>query len=174
MAREERPLNNAMPGAGSRMSLISSTLTFYYKHLSPIIWIGGCTVVGGLGLYAALSKGSGLFPFVVIMPIIFVLGIYFMKKYVFDLVDEVWDDGDTLVVKNKGQEQRIALADITNVSYSPMTSPPRVVLSLRHPTVFGDQVAFCAPVQIMTFATSPAITDLIKRVERARESHHRR
>ena len=82
---------------------------------------------------------------------------------------KLWDDGDALVVRNNGQEQRIALADITNVSYASMTSPPRVVLSLRHPTVFGDEVAFCAPVQIMTFAASPAITDLIKRVERARE-----
>jgi hypothetical protein len=156
------------------MGLISSTLTFYYKCVFPLIWIGGFALIGGLGLYAALSKGSGLFPFVVIMPIIFVLGIYFMKKYVFDLVDEVWDDGDALVVRNKGQEQRIALADITNVSYAAMTSPPRVVLSLRHPTVFGDEVAFCAPVQIMTFSQSPLIADLIKRVERARESHHRR
>ena len=102
------------------------------------------------------------------MPIIFVFGIYFMKKYVFDLVDEVLDDGDALVVKNNGQEQRIALADITNVSYGAMTSPPRVVLSLRHATVFGDEIAFCAPVQIMTFSQSPLIADLIKRVERAR------
>ena len=156
------------------MSRISSTLPFYYKRIFPLIWVGGCVLIGGLGLYAALSKGSGLFPLVIITPIIFVLGIYFMKKYVSDLVDEVLDDGDALVVKNNGQEQRIALADITNVSYAAMTSPPRVVLSLRHPTVFGDQVAFCAPVQIMTFATSPTITELIKRVERARESHHRR
>ena len=112
------------------MSRISSTLTFYYKRIFPLIWVGGCVLIGGLGLYAALSKGSGLFPLVIITPIIFVLGIYFMKKYVFDLVDEVLDDGDALVVKNNGQEQRIALADITNVSYAAMTSPPRVVLSL--------------------------------------------
>ena len=30
-----------------------------------------------------------MFPFAIVMPIIFVFGIYFMKKYVFDLVDEV-------------------------------------------------------------------------------------
>lgn len=158
------------------MSLISSSLTFYYKRIFPVIWVGGGIVILGLGIYAALFQGkiSGLFPLVIVLPIIFFFGFFFMKKYVFDLVDEVWDDGDALVVKNKGQEQRIALADITNVSYAAMTSPPRVVLSLRHPTVFGDQVAFCAPVQIMTFATSATITDLIKRVDRARESDHRR
>ena len=158
------------------MSLISSSLTFYYKRIFPVIWVGGGIAILALGIYAVLAQGkvSGLFALVIVMPIIFVLGIYFMKMYVFDLVDEVWDDGDALVVKNNGQEQRIALADITNVSYAAMTSPPRVVLSLRHPTVFGDEVAFCAPVQIMTFATSSTITDLIKRVERARESDHRR
>jgi hypothetical protein len=156
------------------MSRISSALTFYYKRVFPLIWIGGCGVVAALGVYAALSKRSGLFPFVIIMPIVFGFGIYFMKKYVFDLVDEVWDDGAALVVKNSGQEQRIALADITNVSYAATMNPPRVVLSLRHPTVFGDQVAFCAPVQIMPLSQSPVIADLIKRVDRARESHNRR
>ena len=40
----------------------------------------------------------------------FVFGLYFMmKKFVFDLVDEVWDDGDTLLVKNRGQDVRIAI-----------------------------------------------------------------
>ena len=58
-------------------------------------------------------------------------GYFIMKKLVFDLVDEVWDDGDALVVKNRGQEERIALADIKNVSYSPFVNPPRVTLSLR-------------------------------------------
>ena len=33
-------------------------------------------------------------------------GFFIMKKLVFDLVDEVWDDGDTLLVKNRGQEER--------------------------------------------------------------------
>ena len=64
-------------------------------------------------------------------------------------VDEVCDDGDALVVKNRGQEQRIALADIKNVNYSPFVSPPRVTLSLRRPTVFGDQISFCAPVRLL-------------------------
>ena len=53
-----------------------------------------------------------------------------------DLVDEVWDDGNALLVKNRGQEQRIALADIKNVNYSPFVNPPRVTLSLRRPTAF--------------------------------------
>ena len=45
-------------------------------------------------------------------------GYFVMKKLVFDLVDEVWDDGEALLIKNRGQEERVALRDIKNVSYS--------------------------------------------------------
>ena len=45
-------------------------------------------------------------------------GYFVMKKLVFDLVDEVWDDGEALLIKNRGQEEHVALRDIKNVSYS--------------------------------------------------------
>ena len=86
----------------------------------------------------ALVKGQG--PFAVIVPLAMIgFGYFLMQKLVFDLVDEVRDDGDALVVKNRGQEQRVAFADIKNVNYSPFVNPPRVTLSLRRPTVFGEQ-----------------------------------
>jgi hypothetical protein len=92
-----------------------------------------------------------------------------MKKLIFDLVDEVWDDGNSLLVKNRGQEQRIPLSDIRNVSYSPYMNPPRITLSLRRPTVFGDQITFSAPLRFVPFATSPVIDDLINRIDTARQ-----
>jgi hypothetical protein len=63
------------------------------------------------------------------------------------------------------------LSDIKNVSYSPFINPPRVTLSLRRPTVFGDQITFSAPVRLVPFSTSPVINDLIERVDRARGKH---
>jgi hypothetical protein len=96
------------------------------------------------------------------------IGYALMKKLIFDLADEVWDDGSALLVKKGGQEERIALSDIKNVNYSTMSSPPRVVLSLRRPSVFGEQLAFCAPIRFIPFATSPVIDDLIERIDVAR------
>jgi len=98
-----------------------------------------------------------------------VVGYVMMKRLIFDLVDEVWDDGDSLIVKNRGEEERIALADIKNVNYSPFLHPPRVVLSLRRNTAFGDQIAFCAPVRFVPFSSSPVINDLINRIDAARQ-----
>jgi hypothetical protein len=91
-----------------------------------------------------------------------------MKKMVFNLVDQVFDVGDALLVKNGSQQEQIPLADITNISYVQMMNPPQVTLSLRQPTSFGDKVTFCAPTRFIPFATSPVIDDLIKRVDAAR------
>jgi hypothetical protein len=114
---------------------ISSGWTFFYKRVFPIIWFGFLVVFVGIGV----AHGQGAF--VVIAPIAMIgSGYFIMQKLVFDLVDEVWDDGDALVVKNRGQEQRLALSEVKNVNYSPFINPPRVTLSLRRPTVFGEQI----------------------------------
>jgi len=158
------------------MRRISSKWTFFYKRISPVIFFGFLVVFIGIALLANLRSNSALdnIPFLIVA-IVMTVVFFISKKLIFDLVDEVWEDGETLVVRNSGQEQRIALADIKNVNYSPLISPPRVTVSLRRPTVFGDEVTFCAPVRMVPLAPSPVINDPIERVDRAREqSHHRR
>ena len=87
----------------------------------------------------------------------------------FGLADEVLDAGDALIVRSGGQEERISLSDIKNVSYSRYMSPPQVTLSLRRQTVFGDTISFCAPVSVVPFQSSPVIDDLINRADSARQ-----
>jgi hypothetical protein len=82
--------------------------------------------------------------------------------------DELANVGDALLVRNGGREERIALADIKNVNYSPYMSPPQVTLSLRRPTLFGDTIVFCAPTRLMPMSSSPIIEKLIDRVDVAR------
>jgi hypothetical protein len=87
----------------------------------------------------------------------------------FNLVDEVFDLGDALLVRNGGQEERIALADIKNVNFFPYMSPPQVTLSLRRPSVFGERIVFCAPARLIPLSTSPMIEKLIDRIDAARQ-----
>jgi hypothetical protein len=82
--------------------------------------------------------------------------------------DELANVGDALLVRNGGREERIALADIKNVNYSPYMSPPQVTLSLQRPTLFGDTIVFCAPTRLMPMSSSPIIEKLIDRVDVAR------
>ena len=151
------------------MTQISSRMTFFYKRVFPIIWFGFLTLfMIGPGVIS-LSNGQALQPMFFITPVIMmVVGYFFMRRTVFNLVDGVFDAGDALLVKNGSLEEQIPLADITNVSYAQMMNPPQVTLSLRQPTGFGDKVTFCAPTRLIPFASSPVIDDLIKRVDAAR------
>lgn len=151
------------------MQRISSKVTFFHKRIFPTIWFGF------LLLFIVIGGGTGLitgnlppFPFLVVPAAMMVFGYFLMKKLVFDLLDEVWDAGDALIVRNGGQEDRIPLAEIMNVSYSPFTSPQRVTLSLRTPSMFGDKVTFCAPARFVPASTSPIVDELIKRIDAAR------
>ena len=83
-------------------------------------------------------------------------------------VDGVWDDGEALVVRNRGREDRVALSEIMNVSYSPLVSPPRVTLLLRRLSICGTEFTFCAPLRFLAFAADPVIEELIRRVDAAR------
>jgi hypothetical protein len=127
------------------MRRISSKSTFFNKRIFPLIWFGFLALLIVVPFLVSNRQNSAsLTPFLFFPVIMAIVGFFVMKKLVFDLVDEVWDDGDALVVKNDGQEQRIPLGDIKNVSYSAYMNPPRVTLLLRRTTVFGDQINFGA------------------------------
>ncbi len=119
-------------------------------------------------LSSMIGKGELHFEFLVVPAIMAAFGYFLMKKLVFDLVDEVWDAGDTLIVKNKNQEERIPLTEIINVSYTTFTSPPRVTLTLRRPSRFGKEVTFSPPSTFFPFSKSPIIDELIERIDAKR------
>jgi len=77
------------------MRRISSRATFFYKRVSPIIWFGFIALFIVLPLLVGGRTGHFIVPIVMA-----VVGPFFMKKLIFDLVDEVWDAGDALVVRN--------------------------------------------------------------------------
>ena len=151
------------------MPLMSSKMTFFYKRVFPVIWFGFLAVF----FLVALVKGSAAgpisnLPSLIIPVVMAIIGYQIMKKMAFHLVDQVFDLGDALLVRNGGQEERIVLADIKNVNFFPYMSPPQVTLSLRRASVFGDTIVFCAPARLMPLSPSPTIEKLIDRIDAAR------
>lgn len=144
-------------------------MTFFYKRVFPIIWFSFLAVFFLIALVKGLATDpiSNL-PFLIVPVVMAIVGYQLMKKMAFNLVDEVFDLGDALLVRNGGQEERIALADIKNVNFFPYMSPPQVTLSLRRPSVFGDTIVFCAQARIMPLSPSPMIEKLVDRIDGAR------
>ena len=151
------------------MRRISSHATFLYKRVFPIFWFGLLLLFLAFGLIGTLrSERSPSLLFVIVPLLMMAFGYFIMKRLIFDLVDEVVDLGDALMISNGGRQERVALSDIVNVSYSPFVNPPRVTLSLRTPGAFGSRVTFCAPILLVPFSTSPVIDALIERIDAAR------
>ena len=149
------------------MKRISSRLTFFQKRVSPMIWFG---FVGAFVVFVlpGATHNRGSLPMLIMFATVAVISYFVMKKLVWNVVDEVWDAGDALVVRNKGQEERIALSDIMNVSYFQFGYPQRATLQLRRPSSFGEEIAFSAPNSFNQFDPNPDIKDLIQRIDAAR------
>ncbi len=153
------------------MRRLSSKTTFLQKRLFPALWFGGLL----LFLVSAASGRLRLGQFpplpVLIVPILMAgFGYFMFRKLTFGLVDEVWDDGDTLIVRNGNEEERIALSEIMNVSYSLYPNPTRVTLSLRGTTRFGREISFYPPARAWPFSRSPIVDELIERIDAKRRA----
>jgi|SRR5579875_2364757 len=151
------------------MEQISSRSTFLYKRIFPVFWFGFLGVFVAVGLVGG-SHGKAPAIFLLVPIIMAVFGFVLMKKLMWDLADEVVDAGDRLIVRFGNEQEQIPLANIINLDYQYMTSPPRVTLTLRTPCRFGDKIVFCPPLRFVPLARSAVIDGLIQRVDAARQA----
>ena len=119
------------------MRQISSRGIFFRKVIFPVFWFGF------LGFFAVMlfthSEGG---PPLIALLFLLAMGIFgfaFMKKFIWDLADQVLDGGDTLIVRFGKDEEQVPLSEIINVSYN--MSPSRVTLTLRNARRLGPEVS---------------------------------
>lgn len=152
------------------MVRISSKWTFFNKRVFPVVWFGFLAVFT-VGIVIAMLAKNRLEPMALVALLIMaIVGLVAMKLLVFDLVDAVWDDGDALVVRNRGVEDTILLKDVINLSYTGLSNPPRATLLLREPSAFGTEITFSPPLTFIAFTQPPIIRDLIHRIDEERRN----
>jgi len=150
------------------MTKISSRQTFFLKKVLPVLWYGAlCAFVGIALASGAIGKDPIFFAAPALMAVV---GFFVMRKMIWGLMDEVYDCGDSLLVRNRGEQESIPLASIMNVSASTATNPPRITLRLAKPGKFGNEIVFTptAPFTFNPFAKNPVAEDLMVRVDEAR------
>jgi len=150
---------------------ISSRNTFFQKKLLPVLLFGVLAVAVAAPLM--LTRGSPHAPPWPALALPLAMGVIFyvvLRRLVFDLADEVVDEGDALRVRFGADEERIPLAQIINVSYSGITNPPRITLTLRTAGRFGREVTFSPQQSFLSplFRPNPLVNELIERVDAAR------
>ena len=129
---------------GIIMKRISSRSTFFSKRVFPVLWFGFAALFVIVNLTG--QHGTKQFELSPFLPLaVGAIGLFAMWRFwrfMLSLADEVWDDGKALIIKKSGQELRVPLDDIINVTYGMAGNSPRATLTLRHSTQLGREIAF--------------------------------
>ena len=152
---------------------ISSRMTAFNKRVFPVMWFGflGLFLLGGMA--SGLSRPATMFPFLIVPLFMAVFGYLIMKKLIWDLMDEVWDNGAELIVVNADHVEHVPLTNIMNISYMGFSNPKRATLSLRNPGRWGAKLSFIPQQPFMSLSMftvfdNEIVDDLIRRVDAAR------
>ena len=150
---------------------ISSRNTFFLKRVLPALMFGVLAFAVAAPLLLTRGRAGGVPWPALIAPL--AMGVIFylvFRRLVFDLADEVIDDGDALRVRFGEEVERVPLGEIINLSYSGITNPPRITLTLRNAGRFGREVSFAPQQGFLSplFRPNPLVGDLIERVDAAR------
>lgn len=152
--------------AGRSMNKISTPYSWSMKAF-PFIFFGFLAFMLGLMMNGALGAPM----FLLTLAMISVIGYFYWKVSLRDIMDEVYDCGDFLVLKKRGEEDTVLLSNINNVRFSTdgQGVSARITLSLDSPGKFGQEITFAPPPQIY-FGTpkNQIAADLLARVDRAR------
>lgn len=153
------------------MKRISSKRTRFYKQVFPVLWFAFIAIFVLAGLLPGRRTQVEVIPMLMVPVMMAVFGYLLFRRMLFDLVDEVWDDGDALVVSNAGVQERVPLSNIINIGYSLLTNPERVTLTLRDAGPLGKEFTFMPvrrPFSFRWLYRNPIIDELIGRVDQAR------
>lgn len=94
--------------------------------------------------------------------------IYFLKRDIWGLADQVLDGGDFLLVRRGKKQERLLLTDIVSVDVTHQLNVTKIMLRLRTPSVFGKKVAFYPKVSHRLGGKNDIADDLAARTRRMR------
>jgi len=143
----------------SIMQKLSSSLTYFYKVILPLVYI--MLFAGLFILLLSLDLAlPGLISFLIsgiIFSLVFLLYFYGIKK--------VSIDGDFLFVSNFKKEIEIPLSQISSTKENVWVLPRKITVRLNEPSTFGEKITFLGYHQpFLFFKTHPALEEIRRRV----------
>ena len=149
------------------MTKISTPYSFSLK-IFPFLFFGVLAVILSLTWMAGAFKDAPMF--IVVPGAMAAIGLVWLQVVVGELVDEVYDCGDFLLVRNRGVEERVQLSDIINVNFAINQRPARITLTLDRPGRFGSEISFAPPpkIYLSPFPKNDTAEQLIARAHKAR------
>lgn|GEM_PF-1385632 len=127
------------------MTRLSSEKTAFYKMGFPVIILAFFMVFVAMFSYKKSMTSKNII-ILLSMFSVTLIGIFlYLKYFILDLVDEVWEEKDAFIVRNNHMEAKVPLYDVSYVSHT-MTLykyfPQRITLHLINNCIFGKEITF--------------------------------
>lgn len=156
------------------MRKISSSYASVLKVILPAVLIALLILGTLVGTVVLVVLGQPIFIVLVLMGAagVTVFGYFVLRATVSDLIDEIYLDGDKLIVRNGRQEERIPLANLAEVSATRLRNPERVTLKLREPSRLGQTIVFVPTKRMHLGSPHPIAAELMELAAAARAGKH--
>lgn len=151
------------------MRRLSSPVTAWQRRLMPLTL--AAAVIGlGLGLYRvpSLVREPLLALSLVALVALVALFQWLLLRH---LIDEVWDTGDGLLLRSRGEQVRLRWQDIESVASTRWINPPRIALTLRRETRFGRRIVFNPWWRPLEWSEHPLLAELRERMQAQTRGH---
>lgn len=161
--------NTKVPPPGAK--LVSSRTTFFYKRVFIVAWLAFVSLFAVIAIVVTVTQQQPwqTVAMAVGIPLgVMIFGWAIFRVTILDVVDEVWDAGDALVVRNGGEEARIPLADIGRCKASRFVNPERITIEFERATPFGPRIAFLPKIRWVRISLNPLAKELTERANTAR------
>lgn len=152
-------------------AVLSSSWTAYFKRWLPVILVGVPAATLLAHLWRIVSAGRVTATDIAALGVaglMLPMGFVFVRRVAFPLIDEVIDEGECLVVRIAGREDRVPLGNIAAVVDGPTVRPALVVLRLEQPCCFGREITFMPRYRFTWNLMHPLVDELRARVKAVR------
>ena len=119
------------------MRELSSPLTFFYKFIFPLLWLGGFGYGVRSVIFSPQAYDARWLQYMVIW-----LGVFLFIYFTTGDVKKVHIDGNRLVVSNFFSTEEINISMVAAVDGTSFLSPKLVWFILKEPSSFGKKISF--------------------------------
>ncbi|MEM6737438.1 MAG: hypothetical protein AAF620_15360 [Bacteroidota bacterium] len=138
---------------------LSTSLTFLWKFVFPVIGIGGF----GIGTVLAIWE-TGIQGLPVLLALVFAIILLY---YGFIRAKNVYIDDNFLYVDNFIKTVKVPFTEISDVSENIFFTPRLIFVKFRHRTQFGKKIMFIGNTEMLLFlSTHPAVDKIRIRIKK--------
>ncbi|MHC4871266.1 MAG: hypothetical protein ACYTFY_05430 [Planctomycetota bacterium] len=130
-----------------------------FSQYSGLAGLRICLILVVINWSRASAESIGIFAALYVVFILF--GTIFLKVLLSDLIDEVYDCGDSLLFRNGKIE--------LNVKYVTHARPNRVTIQLNRNTELGQYLTFASQSNFIQVGKNTEIEELISRIDQAKK-----